>query len=192
MHGPTFIILLGPPNTFLATVAVAAAAAAAATAATTPAATAATAAAVAVAAAATAVVATSDGGTTGSSSCSSVPVSYFLPDKPNTVADRTAGRSRGDRAWVELALDVKVTLAPPCVLHYGFSIQNEQGGMKMTLTSTPRLNPTRSTLEGSLRPATEPRSVSVLLPRRSLQVRIGLNPIVTLGKQLLNIIGNLV
>ena len=37
-----------------------------------------------------------------------------------------------------LAVDVKVILIPPCIFHHRFSIQNIQGGVRMTLTSTPR------------------------------------------------------
>jgi hypothetical protein len=42
--------------------------------------------------------------------------------------------------WAMLALDVKVILAPPCIFDQRFSIQNIQGGTRMTLTSvcTPR------------------------------------------------------
>jgi hypothetical protein len=46
-----------------------------------------------------------------------------------------AGRLSSRRA---LALDVKSLLTPPCIFHYRLSIQNIQGGVIMTVTSTPR------------------------------------------------------
>ena len=42
--------------------------------------------------------------------------------------------ARGATAF--LALDVKVILTPPCLFHQWFSIQNIQGGVRMTLAST--------------------------------------------------------
>jgi hypothetical protein len=42
------------------------------------------------------------------------------------------------RAAAILALDVNVILTPACIFHSQFSVQNTQGGVRMTLTSTPR------------------------------------------------------
>ena len=39
-------------------------------------------------------------------------------------------------AW--LAPDIAAILAPPCVFHQRLSIQNMQGGIRMTVTSAPR------------------------------------------------------
>jgi hypothetical protein len=54
-------------------------------------------------------------------------------------AQREEGRRSTEQLdGVTLAVDVKVILAPPCILHERFFMQNIQGGMKMTLTSTSR------------------------------------------------------
>jgi hypothetical protein len=41
-------------------------------------------------------------------------------------------------ALVNIGLDVKAILTPPCIFHVWLSIQNIQGAIRMTLTSTPR------------------------------------------------------
>ena len=47
------------------------------------------------------------------------------------------GLSTGLLSTVALALDAKAILAPLCIFHQWFSVQNIQGRMEMTLTSTP-------------------------------------------------------
>jgi hypothetical protein len=40
--------------------------------------------------------------------------------------------------WASLALDITVTLTPPCIFHSLFSVQNIQGRVKMTSTCRAR------------------------------------------------------
>jgi hypothetical protein len=52
------------------------------------------------------------------------------------VGGTTAGEVKSE--VVRLALDVKVILTPPCIFHWQISIQNIQGGVRLSLVSAPR------------------------------------------------------
>jgi hypothetical protein len=60
---------------------------------------------------------------------------------PKTAAEGVGNHSFGCTGWtiieVQVALDVKFILTPPCIFDLRFSIQNIQGGVRMALTSTP-------------------------------------------------------